>query len=340
MTPVSTSVLTSNALELELKATSALFLGGADSSLRELDPELRVSAFRGVLRFWLRALLGNQGLDLGTLKHKEASILGGVSPQSGASEVQLRLRPSGQTGVFTAKRALLPHRAAAGQLGGQNPSKQALVEGTSFQLQMLPRLGFKHLPDEAIQTLLLMLHLGGLGNRSRRGFGSLQLVSVGQSGLSLVSEHLQGFVQQAVIPQDGNALAGYLRNLLTLFAPKAGSTIPQYPVLDTSNAKVIVCKTPYSAGRHQHPYAQPMLAFWGELHSGSYAHQPEFGGIKPRQASPIILHLAQTEAGTHLVITAFRSFHGNWSLVQDFLNAFIGNTRYDAEQVYGDNGGW
>ena len=62
--------------EYRLEVVTPLFLGGADPS----TPELRVAPFKGMLRFWWRALYGSN--DLKKMKSSEADIFGSTEKKS------------------------------------------------------------------------------------------------------------------------------------------------------------------------------------------------------------------------------------------------------------------
>jgi hypothetical protein len=62
-------------IDLALETVTPLFLGGADP---RGDPELRPASFRGLLRFWFRALVTGVIGDgnLPTLREAEAAVFG------------------------------------------------------------------------------------------------------------------------------------------------------------------------------------------------------------------------------------------------------------------------
>jgi CRISPR-associated protein Cmr1 len=167
---------------LHLETVTPLFLGGADP---RGEPELRVASFRGALRFWLRALLGGMIGDknLDALHQAEAAVLG--STETGASPVVVRIQnlsggaPIPFSAIGSGKQALAYLFFAT--RGTQNePERKAIPAGSSFELELSLRTGTQDrdaLP-KAYAALWLLTHLGGLGARSRRGAGSLQVTRV------------------------------------------------------------------------------------------------------------------------------------------------------------------
>ena len=167
---------------LHLETVTPLFLGGADP---RGEPELRAASFRGALRFWLRALLGGMIGDknLDALRQAEAAVLG--STETGASPVVVRIHnlsggaPIPFSAIGSGKQGLAYLFFAT--RGTQNePERKAIPAGSSFELELSLRTGTQDrdaLP-KAYAALWLLTHLGGLGARSRRGAGSLQVTRI------------------------------------------------------------------------------------------------------------------------------------------------------------------
>ena len=65
-----------NKISLQCEIVTPLLMHGADK-----DAELREQSFKGVMRFWWRAIHGN--LDLKTLKKEENKIFGNTEHKSG-----------------------------------------------------------------------------------------------------------------------------------------------------------------------------------------------------------------------------------------------------------------
>lgn len=326
-------------LTVTLETVTPLFLAGADGR----TPELRPASFRGALRFWLRALLGaHVGDDLKTLYEEESKVFGSTG---GASAVVVRTAAWKDT-LKQGERRVLPHSS---QKKFTSPS---FAENNRFTLTLAARPG-QQLPYEAIAALLLMLNLGGVGKRSRRGFGSLQVVKAELEKLTL-PEAVKALLEEQ--PEDGKALAQYLTKVLdkaqsfltaTGGSPYAASVLPGYPVLSPDHALILVCQHAFTHPKH--PYGQAMVDFWKKvLRVLPFRDEDEFGyakkrGGKPiRRASPLVLHLWRTDVGYHLVLTAFRARlseweEGDWSLVEQLLDECY--KKWQGEYIFG-KGGW
>jgi len=169
-----------------LEVVTPLFLAGADQTRAELRP----ASIRGALRFWFRAMMG--GLLQGNweqvkdqMRKLEAAVFGDTEQ---ASHVQIHVVPQKQNIISPGGPPVrikpgvvylgFPFYQWAGQ--GQYRLVRAYFNPrSSFRLDFSSRPGSdSELLKKVIWgTLWLMTHMGGLGSRSRRGFGSLQAIS-------------------------------------------------------------------------------------------------------------------------------------------------------------------
>lgn len=163
-------------LEVEYDIVTPMFSGGAKPD----RPEFRASSFKGVLRFWWRALAWSRlGRDLRKIHQEEEKLFGG--PSKGQSRVRVQI--SSEVGRFqqdwrefwTPGRAYLGYGIVAS--GANQRIREALRPGG-----VTVRVGTHGLMDDEMDSLLDALEvvglLGGMGARSRRGFGSLALRAI------------------------------------------------------------------------------------------------------------------------------------------------------------------
>jgi len=185
-------------LTVTLETVTPLFLGGADP---RGAPELRAPAFRGALRYWLRAALGGAVGDTAENLRKlhvcESAVFGSTDEKTGgASAVTIRLRTAAQPTskiyekqkpVFFNNRRQPTGRdylywsmgeSGSQQRGNYQPPKQFYAPGASFDLILSERPGVKDTEQrfgQAVAALWLLVHFGGIGSRSRRTAGSLSV---------------------------------------------------------------------------------------------------------------------------------------------------------------------
>lgn len=170
-------------LNVELEAVTPLWIGGADARA-----ELRAPSVCGCLRFWFRALAG--GLMGGAMKdvcEAESAVFGNTTR---ASSVAVRMFGSPRTSPTVAD--------DLEQLPGLSymfwsifqQKRDAIVPGERFgmRLQLRPfpfgavevagrRVEMADSFELAAAALWLLLRLGGVGARARRGAGGIQAVA-------------------------------------------------------------------------------------------------------------------------------------------------------------------
>ncbi len=183
-------------LEFKIKLVTPAFIAGAmnkkvpgvfdnqgkPTQHRIIGPDgdgLRIPSLKGVLRFWYRSIHG--GLSLERLKEEESKVFGDAKRYQG-----VRIIPT-EIPDFKAEPLVAGAGSAAAYLGygpmgysnrtatshNRNMYRDVIPAGTTF--------GFKAIgtPEqiEGLKLALTLLHFfGGVGARSRRGFGSVKVI--------------------------------------------------------------------------------------------------------------------------------------------------------------------
>ncbi len=178
-----------------LQTVTPLFLAGANPE----NAELRAPAFRGVMRYWLRALVGRT-YSLDKLIAIEESIFGSTST---GSAIQIRVQQASKqpisftekTGVqqrdgtwkATGKGYLLWSMKKSGSEAKNNvkSARWYFPTNTQFTMTLVVRDQESQTVKQAVVALWLLTHLGSIGSRSRRGAGSLSVKSVGENPTTL-----------------------------------------------------------------------------------------------------------------------------------------------------------
>ena len=182
-------------IEATYEVTTPMFCGGAKQ-----EPELRLPSFKGLLRFWWRALAWSRlGGDLKRIKDEEDRLFG--SSATGRSRVLLQaLSPRGDRAVLGRSQVLTVTPATKSPVGpgarylgyGVMEAFASRTRGTKeAQLtrscirgpfEFTVELAIRGLDDNDCRTVcdaLTALGLfGGMGAKSRKGYGSLVLRSL------------------------------------------------------------------------------------------------------------------------------------------------------------------
>ena len=166
-------------LTITLETVTPLFLGGADP---RGAPELRAPAFRGALRYWLRALVGAAGEQ--TMRKYEEYLFGVGGDEGAASAVSSRLSPPPNLSQQSYTE-LTKGRKGTGYIwfaarSTKNEQERHAIMPTSFTLTLAARRSKEPERDleQAAAALWLLTRLGGIGARGRRFAGGVQAANV------------------------------------------------------------------------------------------------------------------------------------------------------------------
>lgn len=144
-------------ITFECETVTPMFLAGYDS----VTPELRPPSIKGMMRFWWRALNGHLGID--KLMKLEGEIFGAADKNIGKSKFNIQVS---NNRLANDEYYVLPHKKTF-RSKGFSPGQQF-----SIGLSCYDNIG------EYSDILKISLLLGGLGKRSRRGFGSIRILKV------------------------------------------------------------------------------------------------------------------------------------------------------------------
>lgn len=183
-------------VELSVKVITPLFGGGYEA--REVDPVtiIRPATIRGHLRFWWRATAGAQYATAQDLYRAEASIWGGAADidnpnvSAGKVVIQVAVNQSGQVRLHSdlAPRSTPRDGPQEGyflfpfqQQRGNNPAPEANARvNVSFRLTVFFAETLNdNQKNEVKNAIKAWLAFGGVGARTRRGCGALQVTGNG-----------------------------------------------------------------------------------------------------------------------------------------------------------------
>lgn len=186
--------------EYELKLVSPAFLAGANQN--QGDCNLRGATLRGLLRWWWRAMYAGK-IDLEDLQKLETAIWGSVESGSPVS-VAVRHVAGGTPEKYTKNNGFLQKNGISPSAGGRSKTTLGLYyttygmaekganrwyrsEKTHWQIVFTfrdtwiksgVRLTADEVERQASAALWLLCRYGGIGAKSRKGFGSLEDIQV------------------------------------------------------------------------------------------------------------------------------------------------------------------
>ena len=170
-----------DSVEFDIEIVTPMFLGGANTT----DAELRVPSIKGMLRFWWRAICGIESLE--EMKKTEAEIFGSTEQKASFSiqvvnsnniNSMLELKEKGEKFEVHGHYVSIIDYLSYGtykyeKRKGNVYFKQHIAPGSSFSLKF--QFYNNELKDDILRAFYFFIAYGGLGSRSRNGFGSLYI---------------------------------------------------------------------------------------------------------------------------------------------------------------------
>lgn len=263
-------------ITFNIETITPMFMAGADQEKFELRPP----SFKGLLRFWWRAMQEEKDID--RLAHREAELFGGTQEGQGKSPVRFRFVSDEVKQLkHDHKCYLLPHKSSV--------EVRALNSGQTFTC--LLDFNKSAYQDTTCAAFKLAILAGGFGKRSRRGFGSLAyrtfqtIEEFSGEILEATSKLSKAYPLLKAHSTQPNCL---------IFERKIAVKIPEYPR--------IMCIT---LGMRGEPHYDPLLKKIGEA---THAYRDNaLGNGKPRMASPIIVSIIKIGTQYHPIITMLTS---------------------------------
>jgi len=145
-----------NQIEFVCEVVTPMFMTGANRR----TPELRPSEFKGMMRFWWRAIKAENNIE--ELRKEEAELFGGTGEGEGESKIRIRIIDKK---LCEGNYRVLPHKKF---------SPSCVREGSNFTILLS---AFEDI-DFYNDIFIISTILGGFGKRSRRGFGSIDIEGV------------------------------------------------------------------------------------------------------------------------------------------------------------------
>jgi hypothetical protein len=257
----------------------------------------------------LGGVIGDAPDRLDDLRKAESAVFG--STDAGASPVVVQVTGEERVGAF---RPLLHSQSKTFTFQGIAPDK-------TLTITLAPRPPHRAIPEAALGSVVMFILLGGMGKRSRRGFGSVVVRSV-EIGFPLqpsaymtadaFSIRVSSLIKEAISKAESLVQALEIR----VGTP---SSLSSLPILNEQHAKVLFCKMPFEG------WEEVMKEFWKVLRSDRYRDNRIFGfaGNSGRQASPLHFRIVKIGSVYHILLTAFRlRFSGqqpSWGVMQRFL---------------------
>ncbi|SRR5579884_588739 len=328
-----------------LQTITPLFMAGTDQAAAEL----RAPSFRGLMRYWLRALVGGMaGTDRSGLEEvmkAETRVFGATDTGSAVAvrvsnissepkefTEQISMRVGGKWQA-TGKGYLLWSMAKSGRAerGNLKPARWYFPPDTRFQTTLSTRSQDTTHLKQAVAAFWLLTQLGAVGSRSRRCAGSLAVRSSEGDTASMPfnkAENAQALKRQI---EQGIKTA---RQLFSV--GQQAKRDARFDILAPGFCRIWILQD-------EQPWSSPEIAMQrlGEKlqdYRSRIAIGPRkiFGLPLPpiifnkRRASPLLLHVAELEGNKYVGIAVLFKTVGSdirmedYSIIEKWANEFRG----------------
>ncbi|MCX7942868.1 MAG: type III-B CRISPR module RAMP protein Cmr1 [Dictyoglomaceae bacterium] len=272
-------------LTLKCKIITPLFMSGADGR----TPELRPSEFKGMMRWWWRAIRAEDNID--NLRKEEAEIFGGTEKKEGRSKVKIKIKSNIENSDIIDYQPL-PHHKRDNCPIDKNPRCNKAFKLKAIKSDKMIDIEFHFIPSEIEKLIYLMFILGGFGKRARRGFGSLQII---EPKIEITIEKILEFLNdlQNIYKIDKS----YFLNISNIAVIK--NIKPQSGIYPWINEIIL--------GKREFSNKDDILKAIGKAsHNTS---DPALGLANPRMSSPVYVSVIEIQNRFYPIITVLNSYY-------------------------------
>ena len=293
---------------LNLETVTPMFLHGHYKKIVELRPP----PFKALFRYWWRTV---QDCDWRSLQKAEADLFGSTK-----GKAPFAIRIPRKKDLQQTKYKPLPHKPDNDRLAFKT---DAYKGGQSFDLYLITKSDSDAPTYKQIAKLGFLL--GGVGNRSRRGFGSIRETGWDFSDVSSLRDEVLKTLNSVAEGDrfQRNNFTIKDRTVTTIESKKRTHDSPEYPVIQ----RVFFGELTNGLGN--------LLVKIGQAtHDAKLRNRDDtLGGGNPRMASPVIVSIQMIGTQYLPVVTQLwspypnnRSPHRFQQKQEQFIDAIIGDS--------------
>ncbi len=182
-----------------LETITPLFLGGADGR-----PELRAPSFKGMMRYWWRAVRGDD--NIGKLQDAESKVFGNSDERIGKSKILMKIEAINciekQNFLESGLKLRDTHKGLGYLLYStfmQKGRERGYFDvGSRFKLTISSREDNLNALKVSLASFWVFVYFSGIGTRARRGAGNFAVIHCDDTDLILAdNEKLPSFLPNA-----------------------------------------------------------------------------------------------------------------------------------------------
>ncbi len=220
-------------IEVTFKVNTPMFMGGNDHK-----GEFRIPSLLGVLRFWYRATAPRHLIhDISALREAEARLFGSTNTGQAAFLVRADANEISFADASThiTKSTYGINYLGYGPISFKGVQRSCIKEGSTIKIKFIFRPNTSNQqPDKdgLIRAIKAFTLFGGLGSRSRRGFGSVTLLTFkDEAGNSLWRA-----------PQNRNELHSEIKSFINALELRDITEVPPYTAFSYMS-RIIISQT-------------------------------------------------------------------------------------------------
>lgn len=260
----------------DLETITPLFMAGADGK----TPELRPPSFKGMIRFWWRAMRAENTIE--NLSKDEAGFFGGTGEGQGKSKIKLKIMEKKliTENLFKTDRTFPGVAYLLYSIPMQK--KGCFKAGSRFYLEISSR--DEKVLKQAEAAFWLAINLGGFGARSRRGGGNIAVIDC--SGIN--KEHTNELKTRHLLTKDIQAHIqhgfNYAKEIITQYGTSKYSNLTEVKIYvgeeekaTWQNALEVVGKPFMDYRNRQEPDYTTVVDFLLGKHNNTPLEKVKFG---------------------------------------------------------------
>ncbi|MCX7948242.1 MAG: type III-B CRISPR module RAMP protein Cmr1 [candidate division WOR-3 bacterium] len=296
-----------NKITLKCRVITPMFMAGADGR----TPEIRPSEFKGMMRWWWRAIKAEDDID--KLRKEENQIFGGTG-EGGKSKVQIKINNKIDPSDIIDYQPLPHHKrndcpVDKSQYCRKAFTSKAIKPGKEFEITFT----YFDISTDIESLIYLVFTLGGFGKRSRRGFGSVE-VEIVRSSSDGTKVDLPNILDKINKINNSYSIGNLSPNIQVIKNNKSSGA--SYPWI-----KEIIL-----SGKAFNSYDEILEV----IGLASHKHNDtSLGSANPRMASPVYVSVVKIDGKFYPIITvlnsAFPSRYPKYNLnkQQNFINDLL-----------------
>jgi CRISPR-associated protein Cmr1 len=303
------------------KLITPLFGGGVRPRENDTSKLIRETSVRGQLRFWWRAMRGTG--SIAEMKKREDAIFGSGGENAQQSKVLVVVNVNNRGAsekIFDTggknpkpldKWKQVAYAAFALQPTNEDPQQKEIRVGVEFTLEIsFPQ----NLKDDIEAALWAWETFGGIGGRTRRGFGALELLEATENGKSIdirkyntatVEQQIKDDLQKHLSPNKNADTNQFPRLSATVsFKTKAAANATEawkYAIEKLKNFRQVRDIDPQTKRPHRNKWSEPdelRRIFLKHKRGARLKHEPIRNINKFPRAEfglPIVFHFQRDE---------------------------------------------